>query len=162
MKSESFAEEKPAHFWRSLVLGREVLQLGLHWQVGNRACVRVIKDPRLARPRSLKPITQPTEHNANLRVNELINSSSGELNKEALVLHLLPITIEHIRGFALFLYQQDDCLIWHFETTENHTVWSGYNLATRSVNDQSCSYGHGLSLCWKALGSSMLEGFGIA
>ncbi|KAL5544069.1 hypothetical protein UlMin_007853 [Ulmus minor] len=58
-KIKSCPKRQIASFiWKSIVWGRELLNKGLIWKIGNGLSVKALSDPWLARPMSFKPITK--------------------------------------------------------------------------------------------------------
>ena len=101
-------ESRPSYFWKSLMLGKEVLSRGICWQVGDGSFIRVFKDPWLALLHTFKPITKITSTNAELRVADLIDASTRDWNESALTRHLWPIDLKYVRGIVLGFHQQAD------------------------------------------------------
>ncbi|KAL5555122.1 hypothetical protein UlMin_037358 [Ulmus minor] len=51
-------KQTASFIWKSIVWGRELLNKGLIWKIGNGLSVKAFYDPWLARPMSFKPVTK--------------------------------------------------------------------------------------------------------
>lgn len=73
-------ESQPSFLWRSLLKGRELLNLRLRWRIGNGEQVRVFQDPWLANSLSFRPGTRLLFMSNQLRVSDIIQN--GRWNVE--------------------------------------------------------------------------------
>lgn len=68
---------QPSYLWRSLITGRDLLKLGVTWQIGNGEQVRLFYDPWLANSISFHPCTNPTSYQIRLGLRKLYRMNGG-------------------------------------------------------------------------------------
>lgn len=64
---------QPSFTWRSILKGREALDMGLRWQVGNGAKISVFKDRWIPKFLEFKPTSNPIGYGDELLVSNLID-----------------------------------------------------------------------------------------
>ncbi|KAK2652654.1 hypothetical protein Ddye_012510 [Dipteronia dyeriana] len=124
--------------WNSLLWGRDILEKGLRWRVGNGNSIWVYKDNWVTRPNTFKILSSPSL-GVNIKVNDLF-SPSGGWNLDLLKLNFLDSDIEAILNIPLGSGTRDDTVIWHFEGNGVYSVKSGYWLGCNW--DQNPSRSH--------------------
>ncbi|KAG7536993.1 Zinc knuckle CX2CX4HX4C [Arabidopsis suecica] len=120
-----------SHGWRSILLGREILKLGLGWSVGNGKNISVWSDSWISLSQPQKPLGPPTRLNKNLMVNELLLPGSIEWDVSAIRSHL-PHYEETIRRLITSSSPLEDSLVWLPAKSGSYTTKTGYALASSS------------------------------
>ena len=92
-----------SYLWHSLMWGKDILEKGLRWQVGDGMSICVFKDPWLVRPLTFRHITRPTNQYEDTRVAKLLDPATGVWNEEALLTILWPVHIESMKELLLSL-----------------------------------------------------------
>lgn len=78
MKAELGSD--PSYTWRSLLKGREVLELGTRFRIGDGSKISIWNDPWLPKPHHFKPFSLPMEGTENWCVGDIIDSENKEWN----------------------------------------------------------------------------------
>ncbi|XP_038708495.1 uncharacterized protein LOC120003549 [Tripterygium wilfordii] len=118
----------PSWSWRSLCEGREVLEKGLTWRVGNGQDISIWFDKWIPRPWNFGPITQINPHLGHLGVHHLINFRKGCWDEHFMRQILLPVDVEAILEIPLGDVRARDSRRWYFEPKGIYTVKSGYRV----------------------------------
>ncbi|KAL0409023.1 UNVERIFIED_CONTAM: putative mitochondrial protein [Sesamum radiatum] len=71
---------RPSFTWRSLMSAQPLIRAGCQWRVGSGCQIRVWKDPWLPRPFTFRPITPVSATSPELRVADLLDSSTSAWN----------------------------------------------------------------------------------
>lgn len=71
-----------SYAWRSILKGREVLQRGARWRVGNGEKIKIWQHSWLPRKHPPQVLSHPIESMENLTVAELINETTRHWNEE--------------------------------------------------------------------------------
>ncbi|KAK2665802.1 hypothetical protein Ddye_004376 [Dipteronia dyeriana] len=98
--------------WKSFMWGRELIEAGSRWQIGNRSSTLIYEDRWIPRRHSFK-VQSPRVLGRDAKVRLLLNTSAKEVEA------ILSIPT----GSNL-----DDYLLWHFEKDGNYSLKSGYKL----------------------------------
>ena len=114
-----------SHGWRGIMVGKEVLKLGLGWSIGNGENIRVWKDPWLSTKLLVRPIGPPTVINENLRVSHLISLTSRDWNV-CMIREHLPQYEDCIRTLIPSQLAMEDCLQCLPWKNGNYSTKSGY------------------------------------
>lgn len=159
-----------SHGWRGIMVGKEVLKLGLGWSIGNGENIRIWKDPWLSAKLLVRPIGPPTVINENLRVSHLISLTSRDWNV-CMIREHLPQYEDCIRTLIPSKLAMEDCLQCLPGKNGNYSTKSGYALAKlnshspdpmdfawkRNVWNVKCSPKVNLFL-WKAISGALPVG----
>ncbi|KAL5560573.1 hypothetical protein UlMin_036784 [Ulmus minor] len=141
-------KQTASFIWKSIVWGRELLNKGLIWKIGNRLSVKAFSDPWLARPMSFKPVTKNPRMD-DPTVAEFLNPLGW--NTQLLEETFWPIDIAEITNITVPRNMEADKLWWFFEKKGSYTVKSGYKLACDLNNPIFDSTSAGGSNWWTTL-----------
>lgn len=121
-----------SHGWRGIIWGRDLLQRGLGWSVGNGAQIEVWSDPWISLSEPITPIGPPPSlESKRLMVSDLILPDSNEWNLEV-IRHHLPLYEDSILQLIPSSFNKQDELVWLPETSGEYSVKSGYAIARKS------------------------------
>ncbi|KAH9684606.1 putative reverse transcriptase/RNA-dependent DNA polymerase [Citrus sinensis] len=140
---------KPSFIWRSVLWGRQVIQKGSRWRIGNGENVKVYKSNWIPRPSTFRPISAPTMA-PDTTVAELIDSEQHW--KEKLICdHFRAEDAKAISQIPLPRRPHDDQLIWHYDKRGQYSVKSGYQVAMKIKfpDKPSCSTRSQWNVIWK-------------
>ena len=127
---------KPSYTWRSLLAGRNVLENGLRWSIGNGQNVRIWDDRWLPTPKSFKVVSpRPQELNGTM-VESLLDRVAGGWNKNLVRDMFLPFESEAILSIPISLSFPEDSLLWAWTQNGRYTVRSGYKVACNGLLEQ--------------------------
>ncbi|XP_050145591.1 uncharacterized protein LOC126621231 [Malus sylvestris] len=116
--------------WSSLLVGRDIILEGAHWQIMNGTEVRVWVDRWLPSIPSGRPSPLGTvQVSRNLRVNSLICNESGDWEVDFLKPFVVEEEIKAILEIPLGDPTLKDRLVWPFEKKGAYSVKSGYHWA---------------------------------
>ncbi|CAL9026263.1 unnamed protein product [Prunus brigantina] len=125
----------PSFIWRSLHWGKELLNKGLRWRVGNGESIKVYTDKWLPVPSLFRIMSSP-QLSLSTRVCDLF-TSSGQWNVPLLKDIFWDEEVDAILQIPLVSLVRHDCLLWHYERNGMYSVKSGYQLA-RLERDNVC------------------------
>ncbi|XP_024196188.1 uncharacterized protein LOC112199393 [Rosa chinensis] len=146
--------------WRSIISGRNVLEQGLRYQVGNGMQISVWEDRWMPMPYCFKPYTKPPEGLDGLVVADLIDQGEHVWFLPLLQEMFTLDEVCMIASIPLSIRPAEDRLIWHYDRRGTYNVKSGYfvwrETARRGATSSSSSnlvggqLGIYWSLIWKA------------
>ncbi|CAN1128838.1 Uncharacterized mitochondrial protein AtMg00310 [Linum perenne] len=127
---EASLGSKPSWGWRSILHGRELLRLGIIWQVGSGSLINPFIDPWVAN----LPNQRPTILMIN-PISIIPGTVANLITQGSWVIDLLKSifdnnTVYHIISIPLPSEEMDDKLIWKFAPSGAYTVHSGYEVAS--------------------------------
>lgn len=125
---ESTPKKASSHGWSGIMAGKEVLEKGLGYLVGNGESINVWQDPWLSLSQPMSPFGPPTLENQNLRVHDLLLPDSNEWNLDMVRLHL-PYYEEMIRQIIPSAHKPLDKLVWLGEVNGRYSTKTGYRMA---------------------------------
>lgn len=142
-----------SYIWRSIIWGREALNLGLRWRIGNGQKVNIFQDPWLPRPSAFKPITTPDSVNTNWQVSELL--LTNPLCWDMLKINNIfwPVDRDLVTGIPLSFNVVEDTVMWHFDRNGIFTVKSCYKAIKNNAPAANCSSPGSLQSWWSFLWS---------
>ncbi|KAL5756478.1 hypothetical protein ACOSP7_020905 [Xanthoceras sorbifolium] len=135
--------------WKSLLWGRNIIDLGSRWRVGDGNSVLVYSDKWILRPSTFKVVSPPVL-TSSIVVGQLRNSSSY-WNVPLINQLFVKDDIDFILSIPISRFRHDDVLMWHYDSNGVYSVRNGYNLAFASLYPASVSDPSNLSHWWKAL-----------
>ena len=145
--------------WRSVLWGREILNQGIRWHVGNGENIFCKEDVWVPLLFPDKPHLKEGHDTDITRVVQLINPSTKLWDATILSRNFEPADVEKIRAIPLSIFAREDRLVWHFEKSGIYSVRSGYwkakDLSRRAAiepngNPSPSSSAHN-SCFWKSL-----------
>lgn len=139
----------PSCLWRSLLLGRDLLQAAVRWIMGDGCSVRVFRDPWIPRPHLFKPITRPRPDEEEMRVADLMDATSWRLDRVEKV--FWNVDTLDVCSIPLGYRSRPDSLVWHYDSKGSYTVKTGYRLAMKLRFEAGGSDGNARCLWWRKL-----------
>ncbi|KAK3225296.1 hypothetical protein Dsin_005158 [Dipteronia sinensis] len=123
--------------WRSLLRGREIIEVGSRWRIGSRSSVLIYSDMWIPRPFSFK-IQSPPVLSMDATVRQLM-SPSGGWNIPLVQSSFVSEEADYILSIPIGSSQVHDSLQWHFDKKGNYSVKSGYKVGKMLQNRDSPS-----------------------
>ncbi|KAH9776449.1 putative reverse transcriptase/RNA-dependent DNA polymerase [Citrus sinensis] len=119
----------PSYIWRSILWGRQIICAGSRWRIGNGQDVHIHKANWIPKPFTFKHVIKPTMPSEAL-VSELINGENC-WDEELIYRHFDKMDADVITQIPLPRRSREDELIWHYGTSGQYTVKSGYQTALK-------------------------------
>ena len=138
----SIFEAKPnlgSFAWKSILKGRDTIQKGMKWRVGNGRSIKVFKDQWLPYEGSGRVLSPPLEHDLNLKVADLMDHELHYWNSDLVNNIFLPSEAKMILAIPLSLMDTPDRLFWPMNSSGVYSVKSGYKLLRACVEPVSPS-----------------------
>ncbi|XP_062028650.1 uncharacterized protein LOC133744575 [Rosa rugosa] len=117
----------PSAIWRGILWGRQVIELGTRWRIGDGRRVSIMSDKWLPCPVNFKVVT-PLQIPAQQKVESLF-TDSGAWNVPMVKSLFLTHEADMILGMPLGLRSIPDKLVWHYTKNGVYSVNSGYWVA---------------------------------
>lgn len=115
-----------SYAWKSTLKGRDVIQKGALWRVGDGQQIRIWGDNWLPSKGKAK-VTPPQIHGqGNSSVAVLINESNKSWRSDVIDHVFEPTEAAIIKGIPLCSFRQRDKFIWPFTPSGQYTMKSGY------------------------------------
>ena len=115
-----------SYAWKSILKGRDVLQQGARWQVGNGEKIRIWQPHWLPRKHPPLVISSPIDSLQNATMDLLIDPSSRQWNTEAVEGLFVPKEAEMIKNMPLARGATVGILFWPSSSDSNYNCKSGY------------------------------------
>ena len=115
-----------SYAWRSILKGRDVLQRGARWRVGNGEKIRIWQHHWLPRKHPPLVISSPIDSFQDATVDLLIDPSSRQWNTEVVDGMFVPKEAEMIKNMPLACGAAEDILIWPYSSDGNYNCKFGY------------------------------------
>ncbi|KAH9725592.1 putative reverse transcriptase/RNA-dependent DNA polymerase [Citrus sinensis] len=135
------AGSNPSYIWQSILWGRQVLQKGIRWRIGNGEKIQICRDNWIPRPEMFKPISIRNVA-ADASVADLI-SQENKWDQRKVRHWFMDEDVVEIQQIPLPRRPRMDEVIWHFDKKKKgqYSVKSGYQLALKIKNPDkpSCS-----------------------
>ena len=139
----------PSFIWRRILWGRQILQKGSRWRIGNGDRVQIFKDNCIPRPATFKPIFL-SNLNKDARVAAMIDV--GNNWEEGLIRQsFMKEDAEAIIKIPLPKENKEDEVLWHFDKKGQYSVKSGYQIALQIKYLDTPSYYGDAFKYWKDL-----------
>ncbi|XP_070673150.1 uncharacterized protein [Malus domestica] len=144
--------------WKSIIKAREVLVRGSRWVVGDGQFIRVWLDRWVPRPGTFKILSTPPLGRVQMKVDELIDTSSRVWRTDLLSEFFSPEEVSLILSLPLSFRAPEDRLMWHYDEKGFFSVKSGYWVAQQwlqspyssaSSSNSVSAYGRLLKHIWK-------------
>ena len=114
--------------WKSILKGRDTIQKGMKWRVGNGRSIKVFKDQWLPCEGSGRVLSPPLEHDLDLKVADLMDHELHCWNSDLVANIFLPSEAKMILAIPLSLVDTSDRLFWPMNSSGVYSVKSGYKL----------------------------------
>ncbi|KAK3219971.1 hypothetical protein Dsin_013941 [Dipteronia sinensis] len=135
--------------WKSLMWGREIIEVGARWRIGSGSSVRIYKDRWIPKPSSFM-VVSPASLDPNATVDTL-KTQSGAWNERLIRDNFVLDDAKAILSIPCSSSIATDSIFWSYEKFGSYTVKSGYHLGYSMLSSPGSS---GLSLSeswWKSL-----------
>ncbi|KAH6788014.1 hypothetical protein C2S52_007566 [Perilla frutescens var. hirtella] len=121
----------PSYIWRSILYGKEILERGISWAVGNGHLINLSKDAWIPGHHFFRPDPIILDaYNIN-KVRDLLEDSGNNWNQE-LVRSVYPNEVSNvILSIPLSLTERADLIAWNHTKNDNYSVRSGYWVAMK-------------------------------
>ncbi|CAL1395838.1 unnamed protein product [Linum trigynum] len=125
------ARSRPFWGWQSILHGRQLLEKGLRWQVGNGQSVPLLQSNWIPKCQLDPPVYNPCilPEGGGSVVADVISEGGGRWDEEKLSQWFDPSTCKAIKAIPLPRWDVPDKLIWHFTAEGVFSVKSAYHLA---------------------------------
>ncbi|KAK3218543.1 hypothetical protein Dsin_012513 [Dipteronia sinensis] len=133
--------------WNSLIWGKELLEKGLRWRIGNGSSIYVYKDKWIPRPYTFKVLSPPVL-GTEAKVEKLI-TPYGNWNAQLIKQHLCDEDVEAILQIHTGSIRADDTLMWHYAGNGRYSVKSGYWLGCKMMKDACTSIDSSTKQWWR-------------
>nr|XP_023894138.1 uncharacterized protein LOC112006071 [Quercus suber] len=138
-----------SYAWRSIIKGRDVIQKGAIWRVGDGQQIRIWGDNWLPMKGMAKVTSPQIRGQVNSSVASLINKSTNSWRTDVIEHVFEPAEAAIIKAIPLSSFSQRDKLIWPFTLSGQYTVKLGYRfLYEGCTTDQAPADD---SLFWKKI-----------
>lgn len=118
---------KPSFSWRSMLAGRELLEAGMIWRIGDGKSVAIWADRWIPRPTTFSVLSLCNTLPPLAHVEELITGNPPELNRGLIHSIFLEDKADIICSIPLSKYNQPDRRIWQASCSGEYTVRSAYH-----------------------------------
>ena len=115
-----------SYAWRSILIGRDVIQRGARWRVGDGKKIRIWQDHWLPRKHSPQVLSFPLTEFENSKVDILINPSRRLWNDEMLYGLFNTEEAELIKTILLSSEVSEDVLFWPHSSNGQYSCKTGY------------------------------------
>lgn len=127
----------PSFIWKSLMWGKELIEKGSYWRVGNGRSVYAYRDKCIPRSNTFI-ITLPPYLGNNTKVSDLM-TEDGLWDNYIISTHFNEVDASAISNICLGTIVRDELLVWHFYKKGDYTVKSGYHVAIQLNRQDSPS-----------------------
>ena len=114
--------------WKSILRGRDLVQKGLLWRVGNGSSIQIYHDNWLPDPSFKKVLSSPNFFDSLEKVSALVDSERHSWFQEAIEANFLPHGASLIKAIPLSFDDCVDVITWPSNSDGVFSVRSGYRL----------------------------------
>ncbi|KAK6137935.1 hypothetical protein DH2020_028323 [Rehmannia glutinosa] len=119
----------PSFTWRSILVGKELLQKGIRWRVGDGKTIRVWEDPWIPSLRNFRTSTERGELPKDWKVQHLMVQNSNAWDEDKIANIFSTEEAQAILQIPLRNTSGQDILTWAFTQNGCYSVKSGYHIA---------------------------------
>lgn len=119
----------PSYIWRSILWGREGIEVGSRWRIGDGKNVSIYHHRWLPRPSTFKPFSPPLLPSQS-RIAILIDEN-GCWKEHLIRNNFLEDDADQILKLPLPKKPLEDQLVWSYDKRDQYQVKSGYYVALR-------------------------------
>ena len=130
---EAHDSRSASYAWRSILRGREVLQRGARWRVGNGDSIKIWQHSWLPRKHTPQLMSYPISSMENAKVAVLIDESTRQWNEERIDGIFASDEAAIIKKISLGRLATEDVLIWPYSNDGRYTCKSGYRFLKEEV-----------------------------
>ena len=123
---EAHDSRSASYAWRSILKGREVLQRGARWRVGNGESIKIWQHSWLPRKHPPQVLSYPISSMENAKVAVLIDESTRQWNEELIDGIFASDEAAIIKKIPLGQIASKDVLIWPHSSNGRYSCKSGY------------------------------------
>ncbi|CAL1384042.1 unnamed protein product [Linum trigynum] len=125
------ARSRPSWGWQSILFGRQLLESGLRWQIGNGQKAPLLMSSWIPQQHPRPPVYNPrvVPSGEGLKVKEVIHPGEGRWDDQKLRHWFDPETCRAIKTIPLSRLNIEDKLIWHPTSDGIFSVKSVYYVA---------------------------------
>lgn len=117
----------PSFIWRSILWGRQIINKGLRWRIGDGKSAKIYQSCWIPRPSTFKPFSPP-KLPLDSTVSELIDANNTW--KELLIQqNFMKEDAQQILRIPQPRTSSPDEPLWHFDKRGDYTAKSGYQVA---------------------------------
>ncbi|KAM1693390.1 hypothetical protein TB2_032156 [Malus domestica] len=120
--------------WKGILLGRQVLNRGLWWRVGDGESIRVASNPWIPKPDSFKSLMRFRA--PNVKVCDLFPPDKQGWNMETLGVLVERVDMELIQTIPISRRGCSDKRIWHYTKNEIYSICWGYYVAMKMMKNE--------------------------
>uniref|UniRef100_A0A2N9ED45 RNase H type-1 domain-containing protein n=1 Tax=Fagus sylvatica TaxID=28930 RepID=A0A2N9ED45_FAGSY len=157
---EATVLNNPSYLWRSILVAKDVLNMGLRWRVGTGSKINIWKDPWLLCSTTYRVISPVFAQTSNNSVDSLIDAATMTWNKEKIEAMFLPRDSELIQQIPLSIRRPSDILIWSSTTKGEYIVKSAYHMLFNQQNNSeptTSTTGNSNSGLWRAVWKAQVQ-----
>uniref|UniRef100_A0A3Q7G5S6 RNase H type-1 domain-containing protein n=1 Tax=Solanum lycopersicum TaxID=4081 RepID=A0A3Q7G5S6_SOLLC len=142
LKSKYFSHPSliPLFFiWKSIILGRDLLQKGFKWRGGSGDCIKEWKDSWIPNSSGFKPSQMLAQIDVELRVKDLVEENTHTWNLDDLEKYFCSNDFHTIFSKPISTTGSSYKVIWHHTKSAKYEVKLGYHLAREMIRCEQLS-----------------------
>ena len=119
---------KPSFAWRSILVGRELLEEGLFWRIGNGNSVQVQGEKLIPLPITYTTQTSNSDNGEDMMVADLLEDNPVQWKKLFIFKNFDEDEATTICNISVSRYEHEDKMIWRALSSREFSVKSAYHL----------------------------------
>ena len=133
---EAMDSRSASYAWRSILKGRDVLQRGVRWRVGNGKSIKIWQDYWLPRKHPPQVLSYPLEsmEKENAIVSTLINAGTRQWNEELIDGIFALEEAALIKKIPLGRTESNDVLMWPYSPDGRYSCKLGYRFLKEAAD----------------------------